>query len=586
MNSKKKMLLLFTLAIFVSRVILAAPQIAVPIERLSPTSRPVSLNEIQGTHGGNVLLAGKFQNHSSQAAIVEQRPNSGMSYGGGYQKAAIETVPFTLAALNSDLAADWFIDTLYTYQIPANSTVTKNIKWLCLNLNLDPPPADKSTSSYHFFNTDTTEKYRLVPDVVKGIARFNHFLQDTSDLKSRVWVDKQEDAIYFSGYSDFSTEEWYFINNSYLKPDLAMPHPDDPTVFALDSIYLSVYTANWAIWAVTDNADSIVLREKLTEWRNGIPPSSNDLKMSCHSIYKMLMYAGLPDYAKKFQITPIPANHVEGFEEPGSPPFLWQVSNMASADVQWGKSVGLEVSDGQNTVTLSPHSGEYFSYIPWDGNNDVESWLISPEIYFDNSGIFRVSFWECGIFWSEWGDHHRILYSSGNPDPTEGEFRIISDWVPSNHSLDNNWQFLELNLDSLSGYEKIHLAFQYTGLDADLWIIDDIKFVGTDTGTDLPVVYNKNIPGEYQLSQNYPNPFNASTIINYQIPIQSRVVLKIYNILGQEVIKLVDEVKQPGIYHIRWDGNNRYGEQLGSGIYFCKMIAGKFVQVRRMLVLK
>jgi hypothetical protein len=158
--------------------------------------------------------------------------------------------------------------------------------------------------------------------------------------------------------------------------------------------------ANWAIWAVTDQADSIVLREKLTEWNDGIPPSSEQLKMTCHTIYKMLMYASLSEYAQKFKVTPIPANYVEGFEEVGFPSFLWAITNFTSSSIQWEKTAGLSINDGQ--VTINPHSGDQFSFIQWDNNNDVDSWLITPEIGFDTSGAFRVSFWECAVFWSDY----------------------------------------------------------------------------------------------------------------------------------------------------------------------------------------
>lgn len=586
MSTKRTIFSLVTTLFMLHSVLLGAPQQAVRIEKLTPISEPVSLIEIQGTGSGNVMLAGKFQNKSSQQVIVKQGPSSGMSYGGGFQKAALQSVPITLAEINAEEEAHWFIDTLYTYPIPPQATITQNIKWLCLNLYLPPPPEDKTTAAYHFFNTDTTEKYRLVPDVVRGIARFNHFLQDTSDLMSRVWIDKQEDAIYFSGYSNFSTDEWYLINNCYLKPDLTRPHPNDPTSFSLDSIYVSVYTANWAIWAVTDGADSIVLREKLTEWNDGVVPSQETLKMTCYSIYKMLMYAGLPEYAKKFKLTPIPANHAEGFEDAGFPPFLWQISNRTSSLIQWEVTSGLDINNGQ--IILAPRSGDGFSYIQWDSNNDVDSWLITPEICFDNSGSFRVSFWECGVFWSAYGKHHRILYTSGNPDPAAGKYRVIKDWTPANHSLGNDWQSVELNLDSLRVYNKIYLAFQYTGRDADLWAIDDIHFSGTGPCTAVTtfIMVNNKLPDEYLLSQNYPNPFNSATLINYRLPKQSKVVVTIYNILGQEVSKLVDEVKPAGFHQVSWEGKNSQGQQLGSGVYFYKMTAGEFVQVKRLLLLE
>ncbi len=89
------------------------------------------------------------------------------------------------------------------------------------------------------------------------------------------------------------------------------------------------------------------------------------------------------------------------------------------------------------------------------------------------------------------------------------------------------------------------------------------------------------LPTAFSLGQNYPNPFNPSTDIEYQIPKQAYVTLKVYNLLGQEVATIVDEHKQPGVYHVRWDAS-----RLPSGIYFYKLNAGDFRQTKRMVLVK
>jgi hypothetical protein len=75
-------------------------------------------------------------------------------------------------------------------------------------------------------------------------------------------------------------------------------------------------------------------------------------------------------------------------------------------------------------------------------------------------------------------------------------------------------------------------------------------------------------PKEYRLDQNYPNPFNPITTINYQLPIESRVTLKIYNVLGQEVITLADKVQSAGNESIIWNSSNT-----ASGVYFYRIEA-------------
>jgi len=86
---------------------------------------------------------------------------------------------------------------------------------------------------------------------------------------------------------------------------------------------------------------------------------------------------------------------------------------------------------------------------------------------------------------------------------------------------------------------------------------------------------------QYQLEQNYPNPFNPSTRIKYTLPRSSDVSLIIYNILGEEVIRLVDEFQPAGEYHTTWNASN-----VSSGIYFYRLQAGDFVLTRKMVLLK
>ncbi len=95
-----------------------------------------------------------------------------------------------------------------------------------------------------------------------------------------------------------------------------------------------------------------------------------------------------------------------------------------------------------------------------------------------------------------------------------------------------------------------------------------------------------NIPTEFALSQNYPNPFNPATSIRYDIPVQSPVTLNIYDGLGRLVKTLVNEEKDPGKYTVTWNGKNDGNESVSSGFYICKIKAGKFVNIKKMLLLK
>jgi len=94
------------------------------------------------------------------------------------------------------------------------------------------------------------------------------------------------------------------------------------------------------------------------------------------------------------------------------------------------------------------------------------------------------------------------------------------------------------------------------------------------------------IPKEYALSQNYPNPFNPTTKINYQLPEEGWVTLKVYNIEGQLVRTLVKGHQEAGYHSVRWNGRDQVGKEVTSGIYFYRITTGKFTDTKKMVLMK
>jgi photosystem II stability/assembly factor-like uncharacterized protein len=92
---------------------------------------------------------------------------------------------------------------------------------------------------------------------------------------------------------------------------------------------------------------------------------------------------------------------------------------------------------------------------------------------------------------------------------------------------------------------------------------------------------NKNLPAMFSLKQNYPNPFNPSTKITYILPMNEKVILKVYNILGKEVAELLNKNETAGEHSVQFDGNN-----LSSGVYFYSITAGNFHETKKMVLLK
>jgi len=116
----------------------------------------------------------------------------------------------------------------------------------------------------------------------------------------------------------------------------------------------------------------------------------------------------------------------------------------------------------------------------------------------------------------------------------------------------------------------------FSPLSAIQWSIGD-----WNNYTPTAIKINRILPNKYELMQNYPNPFNPSTTIKYQIPHNSLVTLKIYNILGQEITTLVNEIENRGVYSVQFNAN-----KFASGTYFYRLQAGSLVETKKMLLLK
>jgi hypothetical protein len=98
------------------------------------------------------------------------------------------------------------------------------------------------------------------------------------------------------------------------------------------------------------------------------------------------------------------------------------------------------------------------------------------------------------------------------------------------------------------------------------------------------VAENEMIPKEFALAQNYPNPFNPTTTIEYQVPgvgIQYIVSLRVFDLLGREVVTLVNERKPAGSYTKQWNANG-----MPNGIYFYRLTASSFTETKKLVLLK
>jgi hypothetical protein len=146
---------------------------------------------------------------------------------------------------------------------------------------------------------------------------------------------------------------------------------------------------------------------------------------------------------------------------------------------------------------------------------------------------------------------------------------MCTKWIPNNTTgLKAQWHFDSTCVDSVSGWNGTLMGT-----------------AGYDTLTICPtvtsVINNQSIPKSYTLSQNYPNPFNPVTKINYALPKSGFVTLKVYDMLGREVVNLVSENKTVGNYSVDFNAGN-----LTSGVYFYRLEVNGFVDTKKMMLIK
>jgi len=208
---------------------------------------------------------------------------------------------------------------------------------------------------------------------------------------------------------------------------------------------------------------------------------------------------------------------------------------------------------------------------------------------------------------SDWG-----AGNPGHPKTLTSNIGVISDDTTIEYKTLDVTRYVQADIDDGRKRSQFRIRFP---IDTDHDERDDrLEFYWSRT-TPPPYVlitYRKqdavrewgdySLPVEFDLEQNFPNPFNASTTVRYTLPqvIGERfkvkggpntsrlipITLKIYNILGKEVRRLVSEEQRVGRYEVVWDGKDEQGKDLASGVYFCKLEYGGFIAVRKLVLLR
>ena len=199
---------------------------------------------------------------------------------------------------------------------------------------------------------------------------------------------------------------------------------------------------------------------------------------------------------------------------------------------------------------------------------------------------------------------NRDKFAIKPPEGTHGS-EIIINYLPSEirirPSKQNNQNEMLMSLskqDTLSGHlltHQIHsfnnqILFDLLDLRADKTLIAiSYRYIDQDNqviGTGYEEVLLSPVPEEFALHQNYPNPFNPITTIQYDIPIEGHVKLVIYDILGREVVQLIDQSIPAGYHRTVWNIKDNSGISVPGGIYFYQIQAQGYIKTKKMVLLK
>ncbi|MBM4166332.1 MAG: T9SS type A sorting domain-containing protein [Ignavibacteria bacterium] len=358
----------------------------------------------------------------------------------------------------------------------------------------------------------------------------------------------------------------FTARSTYADKDAMSVHPNDAGTVRISS------------WSAQPNYASIVV------WNNSGNLNAGKI------IFTMLAVGSITDslVAKK-----LIENGIEFLLAPDTEPFsgLNETFEVASFPPAGWQSVVVTGDSGWRMTTISARSGNRAAFCEHQSPDTTISMgskmLITKKVNL-TGGSNTLKFWVRRAYpFAYPPDTLLVKLSTTDSLPSSFTTTVYKCYTGDTNSGNPNiystvYKQFKVSLGNYSG--SAFLAFDHQDYDGQALYLDDVKLEVVDDIKEFGKIH----PASFVLEQNYPNPFNPSTYISFSLPEQANVELKIFNILGQEITTLVNEVLESGNYRAEWNTTSA----IPSGVYFYRMGATSthgtksFAQIKKMVVLK
>ena len=240
-----------------------------------------------------------------------------------------------------------------------------------------------------------------------------------------------------------------------------------------------------------------------------------------------------------------------------------------------------------------------------EGDSGLTNWPIGQELKHNQIYYWKARAFD-GYFYSQWMGKSSFIADETIPTGIS----LVNFFGRDNKGeVELEWEVADYdNVKGFYVYKSVNGGEEFARFNEDILIGEEGKFYLSDKNVEVGKTYYYSLeavtkynqleyasetisvyvnpPNIFKLGQNYPNPFNFFTTIKFDLPVRTKVRLKIFNILGQEVKTLLNENKEPGFHKIFWDGKNNLGITVASGLYVYQIKMGEFVKAKKMILLK